>query len=163
MRAIVLLAFIAMGVVFIVWTHRVDRNLVRLGVPHRHGTGWAIGSWFTPIVSLWWPKQVLVDVWRGSAPVGEPPDERSELLGAWWSVYIASSVVGLLFANREGPGGFVVEGIAALPMLIAGILAFWVVTSVTERQEALSSLRLTAARVGGRRGWRTWPTRGCGT
>ena len=41
-RAIGLLAFVVIAVVFIVWTHRVYRNLVRLGACHRHSTGWAI-------------------------------------------------------------------------------------------------------------------------
>ena len=163
-RVIDLLAFIAMGVVFIVWTHRVYRNLVRLGAPHRHGTGWAIGSWVTPIVNLWWPKQVLVDMWRGSAPAGGPPDERSDLLGAWWSVYIASSVVGLLFANDESPAGFVAEGVRRVADADRGHPRLLGRHECDRTTGGFRPARgLTTATVGGRRVWRTRPTRGCST
>jgi hypothetical protein len=135
-RALDLLAFVVIAVVFIVWTHRVYRNLVRLGAGHRHSTGWAIGAWITPIVSFWWPKQIVEDVWRGTAPAGEPAYARGGLIDAWWTVYVSAGLVRLFIGNGEGAGAVAWDAVPESLLTVAGILAFWVVTRVTERQEA---------------------------
>src|SRR3954447_3617244 len=43
---------------FLPWFHRSYRNVARVGAHVRYGTGWAIGAWFVPILSLWRPKQI---------------------------------------------------------------------------------------------------------
>src|SRR5215213_2684690 len=32
----------------------------------RYGTGWALGSWFVPILNAWRPKQIINDIWHQS-------------------------------------------------------------------------------------------------
>ncbi|MFE7531857.1 DUF4328 domain-containing protein, partial [Kitasatospora sp. NPDC057542] len=61
---------LATAVVFIVWFYRIRQNAdLLLPNGHRLGRGWSIGAWFTPVVLLWFPWQLMVDCWRASAPL----------------------------------------------------------------------------------------------
>jgi hypothetical protein len=99
-----LLALLAAGVVFIVWLWRARGNaeLFSYG-QHRRGRGWVIGGWFCPVVSLWFPKQIVDDVIAASDPRTPPlfPDlrriPRHGLVLTWWLIWVATLVT--------GPGG----------------------------------------------------------
>ncbi|PZS12734.1 MAG: hypothetical protein DLM64_04540 [Solirubrobacterales bacterium] len=54
---------------FLVWFYRAYSNLPLLGVKHmRYRTPWAVGAWFIPVLSIFQPKQMANDIWRGSHP-----------------------------------------------------------------------------------------------
>ncbi|MGI5339638.1 DUF4328 domain-containing protein [Streptomyces sp. CA-181903] len=78
-----------------VWFRRVRLNAEVLAPgTHRFGSGWAAGAWFTPVVNLWFPKQIANDVYRASAPAG-PQSVRKGLLNAWWvSGIVAGALAG---------------------------------------------------------------------
>jgi hypothetical protein len=83
-------AYLAGAIVFIRWLRAAYRNadVVAPGT-RRYGHGWAIGSWFVPILNLWRPKQIVNDVWRagGSDASGSEP---GGLLVAWWTAFVLS-------------------------------------------------------------------------
>ncbi len=55
-----LLVLIATIIVFLIWEHRSNSNLRPLGVPRpEFSSGWAVGSWFVPIVNLVVPFQIV--------------------------------------------------------------------------------------------------------
>ncbi len=94
------LALLAAGVVFIVWLWRVRSNAeLFCAGRHRRGRGWVIGGWFCPVVTFWFPKQIVDDVIAASDPRTPPrvPDLRgirgNGLVLAWWLTW----VVGLVF------------------------------------------------------------------
>jgi len=98
------LLLIAAGV-FIAWFFQAYKNMRRLGVQGmRYGNGWAIGSWFVPILSLFRPKQIANDIWRGSEggadvhagwhSVAVPP-----LVHWWWGLFLAQGL--LLYASQQ--------------------------------------------------------------
>ncbi|MBA0127483.1 DUF4328 domain-containing protein [Haloechinothrix sp. YIM 98757] len=98
-----IIAFIAAAVLFIVWLWMARANAEqRCLATHRRARGWVIGSWFVPVVNLWFPYQVVRDVWRASDPT-TPHDHRgglaqlggSAIIGWWWF-----SVLAMGFANR---------------------------------------------------------------
>jgi hypothetical protein len=69
------------------------RNVRAWGTEVRRGPGWAFGAWFVPIVSWWWPKQMVDDVWRGShpaVPAGTPIHlvPKTGLSAAWWVTWL---------------------------------------------------------------------------
>lgn len=92
------LAFVALiGPVFITWlylAHHSDRM-------HRpalqHGSGWAIGGWFVPILNLWRPLQMVNDVRRGA--LGHEPLHGAVLVGWWWGLLLLSGFLGRLSAS----------------------------------------------------------------
>jgi len=99
-----ILLLIAAGV-FIAWFFQAYKNMRRLGVQNmRYGNGWAIGSWFVPILSLFRPKQMANDIWRGSergADVnsGWKQVQVPALVHWWWGLFLAQGL--LLYAGQE--------------------------------------------------------------
>jgi len=94
-----LAAAMGAGIALLVWLWQARANSAILNTAaHRLGHGWAIGAWFTPILSLVFPPMVVDDVTRASNPA--TPSHRSDLKGApasglvwtWWIVWILASV-----------------------------------------------------------------------
>ncbi|MEV6675035.1 DUF4328 domain-containing protein [Streptomyces sp. NPDC051162] len=77
------LALAATSALWAVWFRRARLN-AELFAPgtHRMGTGWAAGAWFTPVVNLWFPKQIVNDIYRASAPA-YPPAQPGPAAGGW--------------------------------------------------------------------------------
>lgn len=92
------LLLIAAGV-FIAWFFQAYKNMRRLGVQNmRYGNGWAIGSWFVPILSLVRPKQMANDIWRGSergtdVNSGWKSVPVPALVHWWWALFLIQGLV----------------------------------------------------------------------
>ena len=81
------------GICFMAWLFRATSNLGLYGVRPRRRPGWAIGAWFVPVISLWWPKQMVDDVVCGSrhdirAGVDIRCLSRSAVVTAWWTTWL---------------------------------------------------------------------------
>jgi hypothetical protein len=77
---------LACGVLFIVWlyqAHRCDRMDPSW---QKRSSGWAIGSWFVPIVNLWFPFQVVSDLRRGARGDAREPSEALQWF--WWIGFV---------------------------------------------------------------------------
>ena len=89
-----LVPWLGTAVLFIVWTYtlhhsaRMDRSVLR------HGSGWAIGGWFVPFLSLWRPFQMVLDVRRGATGDADLPTTRA--LGWWWATFLLAYVANLV-------------------------------------------------------------------
>ncbi|MFE6872177.1 DUF4328 domain-containing protein [Kitasatospora sp. NPDC057692] len=70
------------------WPGRGGGDLLLPG-GHHHGSGWAVGACFTPVVGLWFPWRLTVDCWRANAP----------LVALWWAAWIGSIVSGRIAAS----------------------------------------------------------------
>lgn len=92
-----MLVTIAAGVTFIVWIYRSRRNAERVtyASEHRHKRGWVIGSWITPIVGLWYPYQIVQDIWRSFDPAQQDRPlqarDKNGFLVAWWTAFLLMS------------------------------------------------------------------------
>jgi hypothetical protein len=91
---------IVTGIIFLVWFHRLYKNMPNLGMgPLRYGTGWAIGAWFVPILNLFRPKQIMNDIWRASdgsfaySPGSFAGRDVSLLVNAWWGMLLVSGLL----------------------------------------------------------------------
>jgi len=91
---IVLLAI----VFFIMWFRRAYYNIHTLPWHNaRYTEGWAAGSWFVPVVNLWWPYQIMVDIWRATQNalrerLGEP--QSTAIIGWWWGLRLLDAIFG---------------------------------------------------------------------
>ena len=133
---------------FIRWMHRAHRNVDAIAPSwRRHGTGWAIGGWFVPILGLWRPKQVINDIWRASAGRDACLGEREPgaLLLVWWIGFLLSGLLTrFAAASRSDPEPTLDElrdgTIASLASdgvdVVAAILAILVVRATTRRMGA---------------------------
>jgi hypothetical protein len=98
-----LLVFLATGVVWLVWQHRAQDNLVRAGVRGLAFTpGWAVGWWFVPFANLWKPFQAMSELRLASAePEGWSRSTRPAILWGWWIAWLLS---GAIAWGVVGPG-----------------------------------------------------------
>jgi len=78
------LSLIAAAVLWVIWQYRVAKQVAGLT---RRSAGWHVGSWFVPIISLWYPYQNISDLWRA---VGRA---RPWWLICWWLLWIVSNAL----------------------------------------------------------------------
>ena len=76
-------------VVFLCWFHRVRVN-AQVFAPFGHSKKghWAIWGWFVPVVNLWVPRRVTLDIWDASSPWGAPRGHG--LVNTWWTLWLLS-------------------------------------------------------------------------
>jgi len=93
-------------IVFLLWYYRNHKNLPALGASElRFTPGWAVVLWFIPILNLWKPYQVTVEVMKASDPaVGRTDSEarkgmtRPPYVLAWWLFnFVAVGVIILAY------------------------------------------------------------------
>jgi hypothetical protein len=146
------LVYLATVVMFCIWTHRAYKNLQLLRVPGlKHSPGWAVGYFFIPILSLFKPCVVFLEMWRASDPNTDLDDHHSwnarsggTLVGLWWTFWIISNVVSNISARmglRSGQASLeelkmqaIVSGLAHCVAIPAAILAILVVKGIQYRQ-----------------------------
>lgn len=80
------------GAAFLVWLWRARLNseLIAGASAHRRSRGWVVGGWITPIANLWYPHQIMTDIWRASA-VRKPVSVA--LVNAWWGFLAIGTVL----------------------------------------------------------------------
>ncbi|MCF6378783.1 DUF4328 domain-containing protein [Nocardioides KLBMP 9356] len=89
------------GVLFISWHYQLHNSSRMDRSAMRHGTGWTIGGWLVPVLSLWRPFQMVTDVRRGLTGDGAARPWR--LQGWWWGCFATSLAIGQVasyFYNR---------------------------------------------------------------
>jgi hypothetical protein len=98
--AVLLLAVMVIAAVFVmVWAYRARANAEAYTTSEfRRSRGWAIGGWICPIVSLWFPLQVMKDIW--SASDTDRPEgfaikawAVTVVLPLWWTCFLGTSIV----------------------------------------------------------------------
>ena len=101
------LLWIGTAVAFLIWFHRMHKNLPSLGESDlKYTPGWAVGGFFVPFLNLVRPLQVMREVWHGSDPERLKLDEASNgpgirnrlgtppLVGWWWALFLISAFAG---------------------------------------------------------------------
>ncbi len=90
------LLYITAAIIFLVWVHRAHSNLLSLGaIELRFTSGWAVGWFFIPFMSLFRPYQVVSEIWKASDPNVDTADKiswknvaTSPIVGWWWAFFI---------------------------------------------------------------------------
>lgn len=94
-----LIAFITSAVFFILWFRRAYYNLgVRTETTY-YSEGWAAGSWFVPIISLFRPFQIMKELDEDTSELlgkasSTEVNTNSFLIGTWWTLWIISNYIG---------------------------------------------------------------------
>jgi hypothetical protein len=135
---------IAAAVVFIRWLHAAYKN-VGLVAPaeRRYATGWAIGSWFVPILNLFRPKQIVNDVWRAGGKDVEDA-QPGWLLAGWWLLWLLGNWAVSIAARRyagadtaeELKTGTILFMVSDTMSVIGAVAAIYVVRQATDRLDA---------------------------
>ncbi|MFD9741661.1 DUF4328 domain-containing protein [Umezawaea sp. NPDC059074] len=125
---------IAAGVVFIVWLWRARRNSVALygWEGHRRESVWVGWAWFVPVVNLWFPYQVVQDVYRPSTRLS------GGVVRWWWGVYLVRNGASVYFAAAARGQEITVESlktaaITSTLLAVLGVVAAVLVVVVVRR------------------------------
>lgn len=149
-----LIIYVATVVFFLMWLYRAYDNLRAFNTWSRleHSPGWAVGSFFIPIVNLFVPYRAVKEVWQKSGP----PDEAllSEpsapaWFPIWWVFWLLSSFASNIAMrvsfneNVSERTATMVSIVASALSVVAAVFAYFVVDLIDERQEETSGkLRL---------------------
>lgn len=84
------LLFIATVIVFGRWIYLAQKNVLELDARHlRTSPGWAVGSFFVPVIALWGPYQAMRDLVKASrSPRRWELEDTSPAVIAWWSLWL---------------------------------------------------------------------------
>lgn len=97
------LVFVPLGIMFLVWMYKSFSNLKQLNVDVdrlNYSPGWAVGSFFVPVMDCIWPYYAVKEMWFASE-VGRaqytPESFESESLPwrirTWWACFILSALL----------------------------------------------------------------------
>lgn len=140
------------AIFFLIWLHRVTKNLDALDAVGDYSPSWAVGWWFIPFANFVVPYKVVKDVWEKSDPnIKEETDywhsfNPGLLFGGWWAFWLLSRFVGRAadtYANKleTTDQWFVLTKIIMVfdfLSIIAGVLCILIVLGIDKRQEARS-------------------------
>ena len=126
---------------FLRWFHRVYSNLEPLGAHMSYTPGWAIGSWFVPLINLIRPYQIAVETWNGSGP-SQGGIMAAPLVQLWWSVWIIDNILGNFTARMSTRATSAQDLILPTQLsiagsvigLVSGVLALKMIAGLTARQ-----------------------------
>jgi uncharacterized protein DUF4328 len=95
---IMFLLLVPLVVVFLIWFYRARQNAGHLDSQQRWSPPWAVVGWFVPIYFLWFPYQIMADIWRAGHPVSGRAKFRF-LPAAWWACCCLAWFTGLVFGG----------------------------------------------------------------
>ncbi|MFE0648984.1 DUF4328 domain-containing protein [Streptomyces sp. NPDC059534] len=148
--------FVATGIVFIVWFHRLRKNAEIWARDLQTRTpGYAIGCWFVPIGNFWIPRAIAVEIWRASRWEPYAADGKRELtlLNSWWTCWILATLVNWIsgqmyktaetteswtLATQWSLAGYVLD-------IVAAVLAIGFVRRLTSMQHTKATGMIPAA------------------
>src|SRR5262249_9733732 len=124
--------FLTAGVAWLVWFYQAHKNLPGLGAQGlRSSPGWAVGSFFVPILALFWPYQVAQEIYKASSPDAWLEDgfawrdePRSYLIGFWWLFWLVWVVVGQIAVQMDWSLDNPDAATAVVLQVVANALAF---------------------------------------
>lgn len=139
----------ALLIISLMWLYRVHKNLTALGASElRFSPGWAIASWFIPIVNFYQPYQVVKEIWKASDPSVNPSSNllwqkapTSLILGWWWGFWLTSAIAGQasMFSNKKTSDSVYTMSWVLLAsdilIIVADILLILIIRTIDIRQE----------------------------
>lgn len=151
------------AILFLIWIYRAYKNLVALGPSDlKYSPGWAIGGFFVPFLNLVRPYQVVMEIWRSSAPevrgsfgAAWKHEGSSLFIGLWWGAWLISRTLDsmgafMVFGARIGDQLSVATRfrlVTDVTSIVSAALAIMVVLKINTRQETANRLAARRAQV----------------
>ncbi len=89
------------------WIYRASANAHAISDEMTITPGWAVGSYFIPILNLFRPYQAMREIWLASHFRGNWHAESSPgLLIVWWSLWIGTAILGNVSMQLSFNTGF---------------------------------------------------------
>jgi Domain of unknown function (DUF4328) len=147
--AMLLIVVTIIAAVFVMlWAYKARSNAEAYTTsPFRRSKGWAIGGWICPIVSLWFPLQVMKDIWTASDT--DRPDtfavkawSVTAIIPLWWTCFLGTSVLfrlsGSVYGSADTASGvhqaLLLDFASAAADIAAAVMFIFIVATVTRFQ-----------------------------
>jgi hypothetical protein len=147
-----IVVYIATIVFFLMWLYRSYENLPAFGIRRgdiEYSSGWAVGSFFVPIVLLVVPYRAVRELWRKSVPnqsnmfrdLGPPA-----FFPLWWGAWLLSGFVSQIYLRTMFQTDLTPEVELTLGILtsvlsiLAAVFAIMVVNEIDRQQIESSKL-----------------------
>jgi hypothetical protein len=111
-----ILVSVSCVVLFLMWFHRIYRNLPALGIARPHSPRWAMGVWFLPLGNIFLVPRVVQEAWDSSH--GRPLQKPKGLfsypkldvpVSRWWMAFFGANIINRIGGNpKNGNAGDVV-------------------------------------------------------
>ncbi len=130
---------VAAAVVSVVWLWQCRRfaEAASPGWPHARSRVWVWLGWILPVVSLWFPLQVVRDVRAATLRAQRPG------LGTWWAAWLVGGFAanaGSRLMSSDSPDVWsalpVLDAVGAVAFVVAAVLWARTVREVSEGQRA---------------------------
>lgn len=98
-----LFIFITAFVLFLMWFRRAYKNIQIIGYEIKHTDGWAVGGFFVPIISLYYPYNIMTEIWQKMKLTAEGNGIKHYLKGGihgWWWFFWIVSFIGYYFSFK---------------------------------------------------------------
>lgn len=150
---VLVLLLLVLAFIFSLFVHRASRNLLPLKTEgQRFSPEWAVACFYVPIINLFRPFQVFIELFGGSGPYrpGENPQAWKQsgmplgILVFWWMASLASIglnpiVLGFVLADEtlaEASSAALTHAWIDVWLIVPAIMAILVVHALHRRQEA---------------------------
>ncbi|MFC9748449.1 DUF4328 domain-containing protein [Streptomyces niveus] len=155
--------YLSTGIVYVCWLYRLRDNAeVFAPGTHRRGRGWTGWSWLIPVVNLWFPRRIHLDIREASRSTGpHSPDWPGRgLINLWWGFWVAEGFValagGAVYDMTESVGttnaGLGLLMLADVLDIVCAVLAIRLVRTLTHMQHIKARYGSTTAQEGEPRG-----------
>lgn len=132
-------AYAVAAVIVILWLFRTRANSTAITPQHAHryGKPFVVLGWFVPVINLWVPREVFLDVTEAT----DPQDQTSGILvNTWWATCLAAAgfTAWGWWSPPADTGKIAIYdlGIDFLT-IVAGILLIAVIIRIARVQEAI--------------------------
>jgi hypothetical protein len=139
--------FIVTGIVFAKWTHQAVVNSRGFGSKSmKYTPGWAAAYYFIPIINIYKPYKVMMEVWKVSMNPNNWQNQGGTLLiSFWWYSWIIVGYVGIAVSKQFFKSETLEAYIQAYQLYIAhdvanfivALLAILVVNTIYNNQKRL--------------------------
>ncbi|GAB2689939.1 DUF4328 domain-containing protein [Kitasatospora kifunensis] len=102
------------------WTMRYRTNAEYLAPGSQRNSRRAAGwCWFVPLAWFWWPRRVVRDIWRASAPQGT----SAGLVELWWFARLGGIAL-LVAGDKSHPAALVLAALALRAVSLGAFVRF---------------------------------------
>lgn len=143
-----LASVVVAGTIFLAFLLRARHNAEAIGgAAQRWRTPWLVLSWVIPVMSLWVPRRIVIDIFKASEP-DRLVRQSYVLINVWWACFLAGNVGGNLLASllsvrHAAKAANIAYALTSAFAIAAAVLACFLIKAIVRLQKQVPS-RLAA-------------------
>lgn len=126
--------FLVCAIFFLCWIYRANSNVHALNPQTRfeYTPAWSVGSYFIPLLSLYWPYQCMKEMWLTVSS-----DKNVTIVVVWWFAFIIMNILATAVSKMQLHGASEVQLYVILSSIsdILGIIAVFAILKIVKKIE----------------------------